>query len=79
MGVPLIVIALDAHVAITPVGNPGGEPLPVAPTVLWVILVSAVLMHKVGVEDAAPAVLTGFTMIVPVALPPPQPPYNAIV
>jgi hypothetical protein len=40
------------------------------------MLVRAVLIHKVGVLDGAPAVLFGVTVIVPVAVfvPPVQPP-----
>jgi hypothetical protein len=76
-------MVLDAHVAITP----GGKPLmpetpafeiPVAPVVVWVMLVSNELTHKVGVVDAAPTVLAGVTVIVPVALPPPQPPVKGM-
>ena len=39
--------------------------MPVAPVVVWVILVKAVLIHNVGVEDAVPAVLllTNVTII----------------
>lgn len=79
MGVPLIVIVLDAQVVINPAGKPIGAPMPVAPVVLWVIFVKAVLMHNVGADEAAPAVLTGLTIIVPIALPFPQPPDNAMV
>ena len=64
MGVPLIVIVLDNHAALTPVGNPVGAPMPVAPVVLWVIAVNAVLIHKVGDEEAAPAVLVGLIVTV---------------
>ena len=67
VGVPLIVIVLDAQVAVTPAGRPVAVPIPVAPVVLCVMFVSVVLMHKVGVEEAAPAVSSGVTVIVPVA------------
>jgi len=75
---------LDAQVALTP----GGKPLPpktpefempVAPVVEWVILVRAVLMQEVGVEEAAPAVFSRLTVIVPVALTLPHPPDNGIL
>ena len=33
VGVPLMVIALAAHVAVTPVGSPVAVPIPVAPVV----------------------------------------------
>ena len=50
-----MVMVFDAHAAVTPAGNPVAGPIPVAPVVVWVILVKAVLIHKVGVEEAAPA------------------------
>jgi hypothetical protein len=53
--------------------------MPVAPVVAIVMLVSAVLIHKVGVLDGVPAVLFGVTVIVPVALIVPQPPVKGIV
>ena len=76
---PLIVIVLEAHVAVTPAGKPVAVPMPVAPVVAIVMLVSAVLIHKVGVLDGAPAVLFGVTVIVPVAFTEPQPPVKGIV
>ena len=79
VGVPLMVIVFDANAADTPAGNPVAAPIPVAPVVAWVILVSAVLIHKVGVEDAAPAVLAGVTIIVPVAFTAPHPPVNGML
>ena len=79
VGVPLIVIVLVAHVAVTPVGKPVATPIPVAPVVVWVIAVSAVLLHKVGVLDAALTVLAGVTVIVPVALTVPQPPVTGML
>ena len=83
-GVPLIVIVLLAQAALTPAGKPL-EPetpafdIPVAPMVVCVIFVNAVLIHSVGVLDAAPDVLDAFTVIVPVASTLPQPPVNGIV
>ena len=84
MGVPLIVIVLDVQVALTPGGNPlppetPAPEIPVAPVVLWVMLVSAVLIHKVGEVEAAPAVLAAVTIIVPVAFTFPQPPVNGML
>ena len=76
---PLIVMVLLAQAAVTPVGKPVTEPIPVAPVVVWVIAVNAVLIHKVGVLEAAPAVLAGSTVIVPVAFTEPQPPVNGMV
>ena len=67
VGVPLMVIVLLAKLAVTPEGNPVGEPMPVAPVVVCVMGVKAVLMHNVGVLDAALTVLLGLT--VTVALP----------
>ena len=74
-----MVMVLDAKAAVTPAGNPVAVPIPVAPVVACVILVNAVLMHKVGVDDAAPTVLFGVTVIVPVAFTLPQPPVNGMV
>ncbi len=79
VGVPLIVIVFVAHAAVTPAGKPVGAPMPVAPVVACVMLVNAVLIHKVGVEEAVPAVLAGVTVIVPEAFAVPQPPVNGIV
>ena len=53
--------------------------MPVASVVAWVILVINVLIHKVGVEEAAAAVMFAVTVIVPVALTVPQPPVNGMV
>ena len=70
---------LLAQAAETPAGKPVGVPMPVAPVVLWVILVMAVLRQTVGAEDAVATVLFGVTVIVPVALTIPQPPINGIL
>ena len=79
VGVPLMVILLAAQTAVTPLGSPVAVPMPVARVVLWVILVtSGVLIHSVGVEDAADTVLFAFTMIVPVAFTVPHPPVKGI-
>ena len=80
MGVPLMLITFAAQAALTPAGNPVAVPMPVAPVVACVILVKAVLIHKVGVLDAAPAVLAEVTVIVPVALTEePHPPVNGML
>ena len=79
VGVPLIVIVLEENTAVTPDGRFVGEPIPVAPVVVWVILVKAVLIHKVGVEDGPDAVLSGSTVIVPVAFKDSHPPINGII
>ena len=83
VGVPLIVIVFAAHAAETPAGKPSvpGLPpeIPVAPVVAIVILVNAVLIHNVGVDDGLPAVLAGVTVMVPVALTVPQPPVKGML
>ena len=76
---PLMVMVLEAKAAVTPAGNPVAAPIPVAPVVVKVILVSGVLIQSVGVDDGAETVLSGVTVIVPVALTTPQPPVNGIV
>ena len=79
MGVPLMVIVFEAHVAVTPAGRPVAVPMPVAPVVTCVIAVRAVLRHTVGVEEATEAVLEGVTAMVPVAATLPQPPVNGML
>ena len=79
VGVPEIVMILDAQAAVTPAGRPEAVPMPVAPVMVCVMLVSAVLMHKVGVEEAAPAVSSGVTIIVPVAFTLLHPPVKGMI
>jgi hypothetical protein len=74
-----MVMVLLAQIADTPGGNPVAVPIPVAPVVECVILVKAELIHKVGVEEAVPAVLAAVTVIVPVATPVPLPPIKGIL
>ena len=75
-----MVIVFDAHAAVTPAGRPVATPIPVAPVVVWVIAVRAVLIHKVGDDDAALTVLSGVTVIVPVAFKTgPQPPVSGML
>jgi hypothetical protein len=79
-----MVIVFVAQVADTPAGNPFAPEtpafaIPVAPVVVWVMLVNAVLIHKVGVEEAAVTVLAGVTVIVPVALTLPHPPVKGML
>ena len=69
VGVPLMVITFPDQLALTPAGKPFAPVtpellMPVAAEVEWVILVRTVLIHKVGLEDAVPAELAGFTVIV---------------
>ena len=70
---------MDANATVTPAGKFTGTPIPVARVVAWVILVINVLIHNVGVEEAAAAVMFAVTVIVPVALTVPQPPVKGIV
>ena len=79
VGVPEIVMILDAQAAVTPAGRPEAVPMPVAPVMVCVMLVSAVLMHRVGVEDAAPTVLSDVTVMVPEAFTVPHPPVSGMV
>jgi hypothetical protein len=55
------------------------DPIPVAPVVVCVIGVSAVLMHNVGVDEGALAELLAVTLMLPVAVTVPQPPVNGIL
>ena len=74
-----MVITSEDQAAETPAGSPVAVPIPVAPVVACVIFVNAVLIHKVGVLDAVPAVLSGVTVMVPVAFTEPQPPVNGML
>jgi uncharacterized membrane protein YoaK (UPF0700 family) len=66
VGVPLIVIVFAAHAADIPAGKFTGAPIPVAPVVAWVILVIKVFMHGFGLDEAEPAVLSAFKVLLPV-------------
>ena len=79
VGVPLMVIVLPDHDAVTPAGRPVAAPMPVAPVVVCVMFVSGVFTQSVGVDEGAPAVLAGVTVIVPVALTLPQPPVSGML
>ena len=74
-----MVMVFEPKLAEIPAGKPVIDPSPVAPVVVCVILVNAVLIHNVGVEDATLTVLAAVTMMVPVALMAPQPPIRGIV
>jgi hypothetical protein len=74
-----MVIIFDAQVAVTPNGRPVAVPIPVATVVLSVTGVIATLVHVIGVEDAAPAVLFGVTVMVPVTFTVPQPPVRGML
>ena len=57
-------MVFDNQLAVTPGGKPVAVPIPVAPVVECVIFGdTAVLIHKVGEDDAAPTVLLGNTVI----------------
>ncbi len=73
-----MVIVFEAHAAVTPAGKAVAVPIPVAPVVVWVMAVKGVLIHKVGLELAAPTLLFADTIMVPVALTVPQPPVKGI-
>ncbi len=76
---PVMVIVFAAQAALTPAGSPTAAPMPVAPVVVCVIAVSAVLIHSVGVDEGALTVLAGVTVIVPVAFTAPHPPVRGMV
>ncbi|MBV6485830.1 MAG: hypothetical protein KFKLKKLM_02432 [Flavobacteriales bacterium] len=73
-----MVMVLPNQLALTPEGNPEAAPIPVASVVVCVILVIAVLIQTVGELEAGVTVLSGLTVITPVALIVPQPPVNGI-
>ncbi len=54
-----------AQLAVTPAGKPTAAPMPVAPVVVWVIGVIAVLIHTVGLDDAGDTVGSSVIVIVP--------------
>ena len=72
VGVPLIVTVLFAHEPVTPAGKPVNV-APVAPVVVSVILLIAVLIHTVWLVPAT-IVFNGLTVIVPVVVAGGQPP-----
>ena len=73
-------MVFDAKAAFTPAGKPVGVPMPVAPVVVNVMLGEiAVFTQTVGLEDGAPTVFVGTTVIVPVAFTLPQPPVNGML
>ena len=68
------------QLATTPLGSPDiVVSIPVAPVVERVNGVKDVFIHKVGEVDAGEAVLSGVTVIVPVAPTDPQPPVNGML
>ena len=75
----MMVITLADHAADTPEGSPVAVPIPVAPVVACVIFVKAVLMQRVGAEEAGLTVFAGVTTIVPVALKLSHPPVKGML
>ena len=87
-----MVIVLEAHAAVTPVGNPVAVPIPVALVVVCVIAVKALLLQSVGDEDALltvsqagskiraiPAISLGLVLTVQFTLPAPVAPVAGLV
>ncbi len=74
----MVIVSAD-HEAVTPAGSPVAVPIPVAPVVVCVIAVNAVLIQSVGVAEGAVTVLFGVTVMVPIAFRVPHPPVNGIV
>ena len=74
----MVIVSADQE-AVTPVGSPVTVPMPVAPVVVCVIAVNAVLIQSVGVAEGVVTVLSGLTVMVPVAFTVPHPPVNGIV
>jgi hypothetical protein len=77
-----MVTTLPAQLPVTPVGRPVTV-APVAPVVLYVILVIGVFIHTVCVvvagADVLVTVLLAVTVIDPVAVTTPQPPVSVTV
>ena len=73
-----MVMVPPAQLAVTPAGKPLAAPIPVAPVVVWVMLVMAVLTQTVGEDEAAETVLLGVTVMVPVAFTVPHPPVKGM-
>jgi hypothetical protein len=83
VGVPLKVIVFPDQLALTPGGKPfapvtPSSEIPFAPVVESVIADKETLIQELAVEEGAPTVLFGVTVIVPVAFTLPQPPVNGI-
>jgi hypothetical protein len=58
-----MVITLEDHTALTPLGRPTGRPIPVAPVVAIVMIgLIAAFKHTVGFEEGAAAVFSGKTL-----------------
>ena len=79
VGIPLIIIVLANQVAVIPGGKFVAIPIPEAPVVVCVIVVSVLLIQIEGEVEVGITVLFGVTVMVPVALNVPQPPVNGMV
>jgi hypothetical protein len=77
VGVPVIVMVWLLQEADTPAGSPLVAPIPVAPVVVKVISVIAVLIQTDGVGGAAVVVLVN-TVMVPLAVIALHPPVKAM-
>ena len=81
VGVPLIVTTFPAHKPVTPAGRPVIV-APVAPVVAYVIGVIGVFIQTICASvpsaELRVIVLSGVTVIVPVALTVPHPPVRGI-
>jgi len=82
VGVPEMVMLPPEKVPLTPVGKPENV-APVAPVVLYVIDVIAVFTQTVWLSvpgaEVRVMVVLGRTMMVPLAVTPPQPPVKVTV
>jgi hypothetical protein len=68
-----------AHTAETPGGKPIADPIPVAPTVVCVIVGNTELTQIIGALEADETVLSAITVMVPEVLTELHPPVNGIV
>jgi hypothetical protein len=82
VGVPEMMMSPSEKVPVTPAGKPENV-APVAPVVLYVIGVIAVFTQTVWLSvpeaEVSVMVLSGCTMMVPVAVTSPQPPVKVTV
>ena len=79
MGFPLIVSVLELKEGVSPEGRPLTVPMEVTALVVCVIGVRAVLIHKLGDEEAADTEAKPVTVMVPVAFIEPHPPVRGMV
>ena len=77
---PLMVMVLAAHDAVTPAGNPDAVPMPVAPVVVCVIAeLRAAFKQTLGDAEARANELLADTFMVPVAFTDPHPPVRGML